>query len=374
YNQSKTAYAYAKNGDVYYADAKTNKAHRVTQTAETESSPQFIDGDSKLVYARAQNLYAWEIATGLTIQLTNFQRGTAPKEAVQNTQEKWLQQEAISLSDVVRERKQKRDTTEALNKRLRPKEPRPIYLDDKNLFAPAISADGKFVLYRLTKQAANAKNTVIPNYVTETGFTTDINGRNKVGAPLGSTELYLYDTEKDTAYAVKTANLPGITDRPEYTKQYASTDTARKKPGSRTVSFMSTKWNEAGTKAVVDIRSTDNKDRWMALLDPATGNLKTLDRQHDSAWIAGPGIPGYDFPTAAPLFWLDHNTIVFQSEATGYSHLYKINVESGEKTQLTAGQFEVSNLQLSKDKKTLYFNTNETHPGDLQYYRMPVNG
>ena len=374
YNRSKTAYAYTKSGDLYFFDGKTKKERRITQTTETESSPQFIANDSRLVYTRAQNLYAWDIATGETTQLTNFQRGTAPKEPVQNAQEGWLQRDAIAMSEVVKERKRKRDSTEAINKRLRPKELRSIYLEDKNLFSPTISADGRFVLYRLTKQAANAKNTIIPNYVTETGFTTDISGRSKVGAPLGSTELYLFDREKDTVLLIKTTDLPGISDKPEYTKAYPQKDTTKKTAPARTVTFISTTWNDDGTKAVVDIRATDNKDRWIALLDPNTGKLSTINRQHDSAWIAGPGIPGYDFPSPAPLYWIDNNTIVFQSEATGYSHIYKANVTTGEKTQLTSGKFEVSNLELSKDRKTLFFNANETHPGDLQYYRLPASG
>src|SRR4051794_22664991 len=113
YNRNKTAYAYAKDGDVYYFDDKTKSVRRITQTVETETSPRFIVGDTKVVYARAQNLYAWEIATGLTTQLTNFQRGTAPKDPVQTAQEKSLQKEAVSLSEIIKERKRKRDTTEA---------------------------------------------------------------------------------------------------------------------------------------------------------------------------------------------------------------------------------------------------------------------
>jgi dipeptidyl aminopeptidase/acylaminoacyl peptidase len=370
YNKARTGYAYTKDGDVFYVDAKTGRERRITQTTENEASPQFIENDTKVVYNRSQNLYAWDIATGLTTQLTNFQRGNAPREAVQNIQERWLQQDAIALSEVVRERKQKRDSTEAVNKRLRPKELRTIYLEDKNLFAPMVSADGRYVVYRLSKQATGAKNTIIPNYVTETGFTTDINGRTKVGAPASSTELYVFDREKDTVLAVKTAALPGITDQPDFVKDYPKKDTANKKATNRTVSFRSVEWNDAGTAAVVDIRSTDNKDRWLVLLDPATGNYKTIDRQRDEAWVAGPGVG--DFP--ARIFWLDNNTILYQSEKTGYSHIYKANLTSGEKTQLTSGKFEVSNLQLSKDRKMLYFNTNEQHPGDVQAYRMPVAG
>lgn len=368
YNKSRTAYAYTMDGDVFYVDEKNGRKRRITQTTDTESSPRFIEGDSKIVYSRAQNVYAWDLATGTTTQLTNFQRGTSPREAAPGTQERWLQQDALALSEVVRERKRKRDSTEAYYKRLRPQELRTIYTDDKNVFAPTVSANGRFVAYRLGRQPAGAKNTIIPNYVTETGFTTDISGRTKVGTPPTATELAVFDREKDTVLVVKTDNLPGITDAPDYAKDYPVKDSSKRKPVNRVVSFRAVEWNNAGTQAVVDIRSADNKDRWIMLLDPATGRLTTIDRQRDEAWIAGPGI------SDAPLFWLNDNTLIYQSEKEGYSHIYKTNVSTGEKTPLTSGRFEVSNLALSNDKKWLYFNANDQHPGDLQYYRLPVSG
>ncbi|WP_315816590.1 hypothetical protein [Paraflavitalea speifideaquila] len=47
-----------------------------------------------------------------------------------------------------------------------------------------MSADGRFISYRLIKAATGGKNTIVPNYVTESGFTEDIPGRTKVGNPL----------------------------------------------------------------------------------------------------------------------------------------------------------------------------------------------
>ena len=48
------------------------------------------------------------------------------------------------------------------------------------------------------------------------------------------------------------------------------------------------------------------------LVDETTGKLKLLDRQHDDAWIAGPGIFGSDNKgwITATLFW-------FRSEMSG---------------------------------------------------------
>ncbi|HVF97190.1 MAG TPA: prolyl oligopeptidase family serine peptidase [Flavisolibacter sp.] len=366
YNNSKTAYAYTKDGDLFYVSGQKN-VRRLTQTVETESGPQFIERDTRIAFTRAQNVYAFDLATGLTTQLTNFVRGAAPREPQLATQEAWLQTDAISMSRVLQERKAKRDSAEAINKRTRPKELRSIYTEDKNVLGTVVSPDGRFVAYRLARQATGAKTTIIPNYVTESGFTTDITGRTNVGAPQGASEFYIFDREKDTVFLVKSNSVPGLSDLPDFAKDYPSKDTVKKKPSARLVNFRGPVWNEDGSKAVVEARSGDNKDRWILLLDAASGTLKPMDRQRDEAWIAGPGI------FSLPL-WLDANTILFQSEATGYSHIYKADVTTGVKTQLTNGKYEVSNVQLSKDKKTLFFITNEAHPGDYQIYRMNLAG
>jgi hypothetical protein len=62
-------------------------------------------------------------------------------------------------------------------------------------------------------------------------------------------------------------------------------------------------------------------------------------------------IGGPSTPDALNLVFLDNETIYFQSEATGYSHLYTYSLKTKIKKQVTkeTGKFEVS---LSKDKKT----------------------
>ena len=54
--------------------------------------------------------------------------------------------------------------------------------------------------------------------------------------------------------------------------------------------------------------------------------------------------------------------------------MYKINIASKVKTQLTSGNFEVQQATLSKEKKYFYLTTNQVHPGEQHFYRMPVKG
>ena len=389
YNTSRSAYVLAKDGDIFYTELKTGKTKRITQTADAETNPQFSFNDTKIAYTRNQNLYAWDIASGETIQLTNLQTGTAAaappttgfagrgnnqaasnSNASSNPQEDWLKNDQLAYFEVLKSRKEKRDKGEAYNKTIpKAKELRNINIEDKALQGLSLSPDGRFISYRLFKAATGAKTTIVPSYVTETGFTTDIPARTKVGTLPGTSEFFIYDRERDTVFAVKIdSTFPGIRDLPDYVKDYPKQlEQRNKRPSNRAVTFNSFVWSPNGANAVLEIRSTDNKDRWLMLWDTATRKLKLLDRQRDEAWIGGPGI-GF----GRNIGWIDDNTVWFQSEATGYSHLYTINVKTNERKALTSGKYEVQQAQLSNDKKFFYIITNEVHPGEQHFYRLTI--
>lgn len=387
YNQQRTAYVYSKGGDIFFTDVKTGKTKRITQTTDTESNPQFSFNETKIVYNRSQNLYAWDIASGEILQLTNIKTSDAAgssgggfgrtsdasTRAGSNPQEQWLKNDQLQYFQVLRERKEKREATEAYNKSLpKEKELRSISIEDKSLQGLTISPDGRFVSYRLFKAApsAGAKTTIVPSYVTETGFTTDIPARTKVGSQQGTAEFFVYDRVKDTLIAIKTDSIPGIQDLPDYVKEYPKQlEEKKKKPANRAVIVSSINWSPKGTYAVLDIRSQDNKDRWLMLFDTSSGKIKVLDRQRDEAWVAGPGISAFGGGNTG---WIDDNTFWFRSEASGYSHLYTVNTSTGTKKALTSGNYEVQQASLSKDKKYFYISTNEVHPGEQHFYRLNI--
>ncbi len=372
FNNSRNAYVYASEGDIWYRDLKKNAPVRITETTDRESQPGFAFSDSRVVFVRQQSIYAWDIATGTLSQLTNIQRGTAPSTAKKdNEQEKWLKDDQLALFDILRERKQKKALADSMEKKENPPALRTIYTDDKNAGGFGVSSNGRFISYRLSKPAANAKSTIVPAYVTESGFTENIPGRTKVGAPLGTQELFLYDRIKDTVYSIQTDVLPGIRDLPDYVTDYpVKFADVIKKPAVRKVNISGVSWAPHASFAVVDIRSTDNKDRWLMLLD-STGSLSPVDRQHDNAWIGGPGTGWFD---GGNLGWISDRLFWFQSEKTGYSHLYITDITGKETKALTSGNFEVQSVQLSADKKFFYLTSNKPHPGEKHFYRLAVTG
>ena len=371
YTTDRTAFTYSKDGDIFYANSKTGNTRRITQTTDTETNPQFSFNETRVVYSLNQNLYAWNISTGEIQQLTNTRAGTtAGSSAKENgQQEEWLRNDQLHYFDVLRSRKEKKEAAETYTKTTKPKELRSISIGDKQLQGLAISPDGRFISYRLFKAAPNTKNTIVPSYVTESGFTTDIPGRTKVGAAQGVSDCFIYDRERDTVLAIKSDSIPGIKDLPGYLTDYPKQlEEQKKKNANRPVTFLSPVWSPKGTQAVFDIRSDDNKDRWLMLWDTAIRRLTLLDRQRDEAWIGGPGI-GF-----GNTGWIDENTFWYQSEASGYSHLYTINVATAEKKALTSGAYEVQQAKLSYTKKYFYIITNQVHAGEKQFYRLPVSG
>ncbi len=72
--------------------------------------------------------------------------------------------------------------------------------------------------------------------------------------------------------------------------------------------------------------------------------------------------------------WLnDDRTLWYQSEESGYAHLYTKAV-NGEPRTLTRGRFEVSNPQLSTDGRWFYVLTNAAAPYSYDLYRVSSSG
>lgn len=369
YNRSSTKMIFEKNGDLFLYDVPGAKLTQITNTVSRESGATFSGDEKKIIYSFDQNLYSWEIATGNFMQLTDFRKGKKSSTPALNDQERWLRQDQLAYLQVVKERNDRQNTQRKIQKGEQPKRPKEIYTDDKSVDMSRLAPDGNFVVFRLSK-SASAKNTIVPNYVTVSGFTEDISARTKVGAPLGSSELFVYDIKRDTVLQVKADSIPGIADAPAYTKDYPKKEMKKdgkdKKPTLRQVSFSNPIWSDNGQYVALQLRAADNKDRWIALLDVATQKLTVIDRQHNDAWVGGPG--GFS------LGWISNTRLWFVSEESGYAQLYSYDVSTKSKKALTSGKFEVQQAELNRSKKFFYITTNEVHPGEKHFYKLSVDG
>jgi dipeptidyl aminopeptidase/acylaminoacyl peptidase len=379
YNKSRTQKLYSKNGDIFWYNAPSNSPKgggntsiqtlQITNTIESESNPVFSTDEKSVLYLKGGNLYEWNSTTGITTQLTDLRSSTEDKPKTPTKEEKWLEEQQAQLFKIVQKRKEQADKSKKTEEMRRPKRPKAFYLQGKTASNIQLSPKRDFITFRLT-QDGKPKNTQVPQWVNNTGFVENDNARPKVGSNQNKYEFAIYDIAKDTIYTLDMKQLEGIYDLPEYYKEY---NRKPEKKEAREVMPFGTYWSEDGNSAVLVIRSLDAKDRWIVLLDATTGKLKTLDRQRDEAWIGGPGI-GWG-GGAGTVGWLsDNTTFYFQSEKTGYSHLYTVHVRTNEIKALTSGKFEIREANLSKDKKQWFLLTNEVHPGEYQFYTMPLNG
>ena len=372
YNEDRSQMVYSKSGDIFLYETSTGKVTQITNTLSSEYNPQFRSGDQFVVYTTDNNLYAWEIATGSIRQLTDFKEGSKKEEKSLQEYEEWLKQDQLMHFDILAERKDTREKREARNKELKPERPLTIYMEGKSVGNIKISPDMAFVTYRLTK-SANSQSTEVPNYVTESGFTDHDQARVKVGAPQDTYEMGVYDIAADTAYIVDIKQIPGIYDRPAFRKEYEGEDYKSVSEEPREVIMHGPFFSQDG-KMLLDIRSMDNKDRWIMLLDGKSGLLKLIDRQHDDAWVGGPGIIGWNFYAGNMGWFADDQKIWFQSEETGYSHLYSYDIRSEKKKALTSGEFEIRDAFLANDKQSFYIKSNKKSPYVQHFYQMSVKG
>ena len=376
WNKNHTLKVYAKNGDIYLENIKSGKTIQLTSTTDREGEPTFNSAEDEVLFTRGNNLYAIKLAGGELIQLTNFVKSAGKRDEEGETEQaKWLKKQQLELFDIIKLDAREKKAEDAERKAVAPKKLKELVFGDKDVDDVEQSPDGRYITYRLIKEADD-KNVIVPNYVTASGYTEDIQNRTKVGGPQPVTESFVYDTQRDTVYKVITKNITGIKDIPAYVKDYPKEMEARLKENKdRQVVVNGPIWSEDGKTALAVVCAVDNKDRWIVKLDPETGNLTLLDRQHNDAWVGG-GAPGIedDWYSTGTIGWLDNNRFYYQDEVSGYSHIYVYDMSSNESKQLTSGKWEVQSLQLSNDKKTFYFNANIDHPGDLQFYRLSVDG
>nr|MDQ3068734.1 S9 family peptidase [Acidobacteriota bacterium] len=205
------------------------------------------------------------------------------------------------------------------------------------------------------RPAQQGRTADVPNYVTDSAYAEMIPTRTNVGDPQGRTQLAAIDLQ---------------------TKKAVWVDAFEPK---REMSWSMPEISDDGRIAVAAVRTTDNKDRWLVTVDPATGKASVVDQLSDEAWIRGIGVIGRSsaggFGTGV-AFLDDNRRIAFLSERDGFMHLYALDLaQAGAKPiQLTSGSWEIDSARMSADGTKFYITSTEAHPGERHMYVMGVGG
>jgi len=358
---------YIKSGVLYGYDKKSKTHKKIIQSTQGISNIARSNQPNILFFQQNRNLYRLDMDDFSLIQLTNF---TSNKSSESKSEETFLSKQQKELFQFIKDQEAKKEWNKAKSEKSKEIFPKEYFFDKSSIELITPSPNGKFVTFRQSDYSSTT-STKVENFITDDGYTRNSNARAKVSINnLNKHKLGIINTEKDTVYFVSFSNLTGIKEFPKYYQEYEKLKENEKT--EKAIVMQTPIFNKDGSLAVLNIRSQDNKDRWIVQLDVRTGIITELDHQHDEAWIGGPGIPGYGFGNGTLGFLKDNQTIYFQSEASGFSHLYLINLKTKQKTQLTNGTWEVHEVKLSNDGKSFYVTTNTTHPGNREFYKLDI--
>lgn len=340
--------AVSYQGDLYVVDVARSAARRLTETTEAESSPTFSVDGRTLYYVRDDDVFAIELATGLTRQLTDVRSGPPPKDpAAARGQRAFLEQQQRELLGAVRDRLAADSIAKAEREARTASRVEPLYLNKgERVRSLSVSPRGDALLISTFVPNEGALNVPIPNYVTSSGYTETLRSRDKVG-------------DAQSAGRVAYMRLPGG----EVTfLRPTGTDT------TAVPSFTSLLgWNATGSHGLIFVASADFKTRWISTVDAGDGTVRTVDTLRDTAWVAGPCF-------SCGGWTQDGNRVWYVSEADGFAHLYTVRSDGTDRRQLTSGNWEVKGVTLSRNGSVFYISSNEGTPAETHLWRMPVTG
>lgn len=337
-----------QNGDLFLIDLKSGKSQQLTAIEERKSGAKFSFDGQKVLFTMSDNLYSISLADRSIRQLTSFTRRQPPENKTPDEIEKWYSDQQKQL---FKELGSGGQFGEMMSRRLpmlpsitAPLRPRPFYLkESQRIVTLELSPDEKYVIFIISEQMPGNKSTIVPNYVTRSGYTETVESHFKAA----------HAEQKILAGVFNTAN--GDVKWLDYGQ------------GERKIYPASIFWSPDGKTGLITARADDRKDQWLLRVDLASAKTSVVFNIHDEAWVGPLGLTNI-------FFWPDSKHISFISEINGYAHLYKVSLDGQGRKALTEGKFEVRRASLSKDGTKIYLLTNEEHPGETHFYWMPAAG
>jgi dipeptidyl aminopeptidase/acylaminoacyl peptidase len=407
----------AEGGDVVLYDVASGARRILVRTGGAESNPRWARNDTAVTFMREGNLYVMSLdpaAETAFAQLTDIVEaepaaqlaagvarsggggggaqggrggggarggGAGAATAVETDAQRWLREQERELIEFIRRQNEGRGGRAGRGGGRQggpagsgpPQTPiaRLALGPRQSAGDVVLSADEQHAFVVVTEAPeGSARSQGVPAYVTTSSYPELGPGRTNVGDVLSHRRLAILDLKANRTTWADASSFAGT----ERKAKPTDPDVAR------IVNWALPELSEDGAHAVLAVRSQDNKDRWYVKVDPATGKATVLDQLHDDAWIREASIGGGGgggFGGGAGIAWLpDSKRFVFLSEKDGYMHLYSIDVTAPTPIAkaLTSGKFEIASAQLSTDRRTVYFTSNEVHPGERHIYTMSVDG
>ena len=447
WNPDRSLMITTRDGDIMIVD-REGTATQLTRTTSGESSPRWLT-DGRIVFQRDGSTIIRDLDRGIEIEPVSVRFGDPPKPP---EDPEGLAADQRRLFEVLRAGAERREAGrlrgEAAREATEHDVEGPVYLPaNERESGRHLSPDARWMLLEVTpKNQPDARRDDMAIWVTDDGYITRRSLRPKVGTQDRRPErLVLLDLKTGEAHDVDLDDLPERrTDRlapireenrswreasgpvpvsePEASDETDASpgmivtrlaesaallgepDTAEADPlDPRPVSIVRVAWNPDATLAAAMLRSQDNKDRWITVIDPravvadsrteSPSSESTEESDPESAETREPS-PAEDAMAPSPVTIVEHlfdpgwinwsfnemdwtrdgSTLWYLSEGSGWSDLLGWNPTQGARS-LVGGPFEIRGVQEHPIDGTLLFRCNRDDPSIWRLERMdPASG
>ncbi len=300
YQADRSMVAWVHEGDIWIKNLVNGDTSQITATASPESSPVFLTGDNAVAYVSDGDYRVYYFATGLTRQLADLRLEKKPEDDPEFDS---LREHQMRTFRTLREDKRRADSLEKHEEQEhrvdRSRTPLPIYLGaDLREVARSLSPSGRYMML-VVENEGDEPGPVgkMPNYVTESGYTTISDSRQRVNRnPPAGQDILLVDLQTGNFKKLDLSILPGIKKDPlkkirkEAVEWHVAHGSDRDQveerltaPEQRTLTVDQINWNADGSQALLQMMANDFKDRWMATVDFENSALVPQHRLTDSA-------------------------------------------------------------------------------------------
>jgi dipeptidyl aminopeptidase/acylaminoacyl peptidase len=332
------------DGDLVLWTARGSR--HLTKGAGFESSPVWSADGETVYYQRDGNIFALDLNTSGLEQLTDIRSGNPPQEREPqlSEQREFLVDQEQRLFQFIRDGEYENQPWGRRRPEPDSTKPQPFYPgQNRSVQGRRITPDGRFVLMTISEQARNARRVEMPVWINEEGYVKTRTGRTKVGDEQSTARAAILEVE--TGAVTFVGDSIG--------------------EGDRDVRGVAVSSNSR--HALIRVDTHDNEDRWYAVVDLPSMEIRVVDHLHDDAWIAGPG-------SFTAGFMPDGETVYFVSEMSGWAHLYNVPASGGAVTALTSGEWEVLRAEISLDERNWEITANRDGFADVHFYTMPLQG
>ncbi|MEZ4938549.1 MAG: prolyl oligopeptidase family serine peptidase [Crocinitomicaceae bacterium] len=326
----------------------------------------FTDEEGKYIVNLDQEFYLLTTQPFSLVKWVEFGKFSAKSE---ETEKSFLENQQEELFEIVRFRKKQSEFRKEKREGESNTQFHKINVEQGYWLNAEISRDLSYLAY-VRSVDPKVKDTEFFQFITSDGEAESNDARPKVGRPDPECYLNIYYAKDKENIQFDPSILSGIKKRPLYFKDYEKKDFKEESDEPKQVIYHNIQFSNDSKKLLFEVKSFDNKDRWIVVYDFEKKKYIEVDHQHDEAWIGGPGIVGWTTVGGNMGWFKDSDRIYFQSEASGYSHLYVYSLSKAKTNQLTKGEFEIHEANLSNDNAKFYVIANKEHAGNREFYHV----